>query len=130
MARPSTSGFITMPGPPPAGVSSTERCLSVAKSRISTTSSAQVPAVKALPARLAPKGPGNVSGKMVRTLARHMSVVLRRQFDDQTSGREIDVGHGQGIEWKELRRFAYRPPHLDQIAGAEIVDGDDGAERF
>ena len=31
MARPSTSALITMPGPPPAGVSSTLRCLSVAK---------------------------------------------------------------------------------------------------
>ena len=30
MARASTSAFITMPGPPPAGVSSTERCRSVA----------------------------------------------------------------------------------------------------
>ena len=30
MARASTSAFITMPGPPPAGVSSTVRCLSVA----------------------------------------------------------------------------------------------------
>jgi hypothetical protein len=30
MALASTSGFSTMPGPPPAGVSSTEECLSVA----------------------------------------------------------------------------------------------------
>ena len=30
IARASTSAFITMPGPPPAGVSSTVRCLSVA----------------------------------------------------------------------------------------------------
>ena len=34
-ARASTSAFITMPGPPPAGVSSTVRCLSVAWSRMS-----------------------------------------------------------------------------------------------
>ena len=38
-ARASTSAFITMPGPPPAGVSSTVRCLSVAKLRISAMSS-------------------------------------------------------------------------------------------
>ena len=35
-ARASTSAFITMPGPPPAGVSSTVRCLSVACARMST----------------------------------------------------------------------------------------------
>ena len=40
-ARASTSAFITMPGPPPAGVSSTVRCLSVACARMSTTSSDQ-----------------------------------------------------------------------------------------
>src|ERR1700692_3285338 len=74
MARPSTSAFITMPGPPPARVSSTLRCLSVAKARISTTSSDHAPAASALPARLAPNGPGNMSGKMVSTLARHISM--------------------------------------------------------
>src|SRR5271170_3044576 len=72
MARASTSAFITMPGPPPAGVSSTLRCLSVAKVRISTTSSDHAPAANALPARLAPSGPGKTSGKMVRTLTCHM----------------------------------------------------------
>jgi len=54
MARPSTSAFITMPGPPPAGVSSTVRCLSVAKLRISTTSSDHAPEASALPARPRP----------------------------------------------------------------------------
>jgi hypothetical protein len=27
-----------------------------------------------LPARLRPSGPGNISGKMVRTIARHMAL--------------------------------------------------------
>ena len=36
MARASTSAFITMPGPPPAGVSSTVRCRSVACARMSS----------------------------------------------------------------------------------------------
>ncbi len=71
-ARASTSGRITMPGPPPAGVSSTERCLSVACVRMSTASSVHRPAASALPARLTPSGPGNISGKMVRMVARHM----------------------------------------------------------
>src|SRR5260221_714591 len=71
-ARASTSARITMPGPPPAGVSSTERCLSLACARISTASRLQRLAASALPARLKPSGPGNISGKMVRTVARHM----------------------------------------------------------
>src|SRR6516165_1003491 len=71
-ARASTSGRITMPGPPPAGVSSTERCLLAACARMSTASSVHRPAASALPARLTPSGPGNISGKMVRMVARHM----------------------------------------------------------
>ena len=50
------SARITMPAPPPAGVSSTERCLSVAKSRMSMAASAHLPSAKALPARLKPNG--------------------------------------------------------------------------
>ena len=42
----------------------------------------RAPAASALPARLTPSGPGNISGKMVRTVARHMAqpviLVLRR----------------------------------------------------
>ena len=55
-ARASTSAFMTMPGPPPAGVSSTVRCLSVACARMSIVSSDQMPDASALPARLAPAG--------------------------------------------------------------------------
>src|SRR5579885_3182551 len=61
-----------MPGPPPAGVSSTVRCLSVAALRMSCASSDQMPEASALTARLTPSGPGNISGKIVRTVARHM----------------------------------------------------------
>jgi len=39
---------------------------------MSTASSVHSLAASALPARLAPSGPGNISGKMVRMLARHM----------------------------------------------------------
>src|SRR5690242_5441965 len=69
MAAAAMSARITMPAPPPAGVSSTERCLSVAKSRMSMVASAHLPSPSALPARLEPSGPGNISGKMVRTVA-------------------------------------------------------------
>ena len=61
-AAASTSGRSTIPAPPPAGVSSTLRCLSVAKSRMFFISSDQMPSLKARPAKLAPKGPGNMSG--------------------------------------------------------------------
>src|SRR5512139_432838 len=71
-ARARMSAFITMPGPPPAGVSSTVRCLSVACTRMSWQSSRQMPEARALPARLTPSGPGNISGKIVSTDARHM----------------------------------------------------------
>src|SRR5262249_29571988 len=60
----------TMPGPPPAGVSSTLRWRSVAESRISRASNAQIPNASPLPARLVPSGPGNISGYRVRTVAR------------------------------------------------------------
>src|SRR6202167_4070735 len=130
MARPSTSAFITMPGPPPAGVSSTLRCLSVAKLRISATSSAQAPAAKALPARLAPKGPGNISGNKVRTLARHILTAPSRKLDDKPAGGEIDLRHGCRVERQQFRFAAGVRPHLDQIAGAEIVHGNDGANTL
>jgi len=58
----STSGFSTIPAPPPAGVSSTLLCLSVAKSRMLVASRLQMPSASALPARLVPSGPGNMSG--------------------------------------------------------------------
>src|SRR5580704_13234266 len=130
MARPSTSAFSTMPGPPPAGVSSTLRCLSAAKLRISATSSAQAPAAKALPARLAPSGPGNISGNRVRTLARHISTAPGRKLDDKPAGCEIDLRHGCRIERQQFGFAAGVRPHLDQIAGAEIVDGNDGAKAL
>src|SRR5437763_6994006 len=69
-AAASTSGRSTIPAPPPAGVSSTLRCLSVAKSRMLVASRLQMPSSSARPARLVPSGPGNMSGYRVRTEAR------------------------------------------------------------
>ena len=48
-ARPHTSARITMPGPPPYGASSTERCRSVAQSRRSCTPSCTTSSAIALP---------------------------------------------------------------------------------
>src|SRR3954451_21983641 len=70
IAAASTSGRSTIPAPPPAGVSSTLRCLSVAKSRMLVAWRLQMPSSSARPARLVPSGPGNMSGYRVRTEAR------------------------------------------------------------
>src|ERR1700733_9715604 len=75
MAAAKISARSTMPGPPPAGVSSTLRWRSVAESLISRASSDQTPEASALPARLTPSGPGNISGNRVRTVARHSEVM-------------------------------------------------------
>ena len=64
-----TSGRNTIPGPPPKGGASTERCLSPANARMSSDFSDQIPVCNAFPARDCPKGPGNISGKRVKTVA-------------------------------------------------------------
>ena len=65
-----------MPAPPPKGASSTVPWRSLANRLMSTASSAHVPSFNALPARLSPSGPGNISGKSVSAVARH-TLVLR-----------------------------------------------------
>src|SRR6476646_8164655 len=98
------SARITMPAPPPAGVSSTERCLSVAKSRMSIAASAHLPSPSAFPARLNPKGPGNISGKMVRTVARHMEVPINLRHCPALGDRR----HGASLESQELLDSRFR----------------------
>src|SRR3546814_9415511 len=91
MAASITSGRMTMPAPPPNGVSSTVRCLSRAWQRMSTVSTAHSPASNALPASDAPSGPGNISGNSVSTTARHGSVtaslphLARERSEEHTS---------------------------------------------
>src|SRR6266851_1867787 len=70
-AADSTSGFITMPAPPPKGASSTVPWRSLANRLMSTASSRHTPSFNALPARLSPSGPGNISGKSESAVARH-----------------------------------------------------------
>src|SRR5689334_483868 len=118
-AASTTSGRITLPAPPPNGVSSTVLCRSVAKLRMSEVSSRHSPFSKALPARLCPSGPGNISGKRVSTRAvqvdafragswlltslfsnRFRGEEVLRQIDHDLSGREIHdrheaIGEGQ-----------------------------------
>src|SRR5262249_14272168 len=103
IAADSTSGFITMPAPPPNGASSTVPWRSLANRRISTASSDQTPSFNALPARLSPSGPGNISGKSVSAVARHTLVLRlllgspgqqsRRRIDHDLAPFDVDLGH-------------------------------------
>src|SRR5690242_13298185 len=139
IARASTSAFITMPGPPPAGVSSTVRWRSVAWVRMSCASSRQMPVASALPARLCPSGPGNISGKMGRTVACHMVSVLVAcaasvlehtggRIDHDAAALDVDHRHGRAGEWQhDGLAFAFLS-QLENVAGAEIVDCHDRAE--
>src|SRR4030095_6115561 len=115
MAASTTSGRITMPGPPPKGVSSTERCLSRAKSRMSTVSKAQAPASSAWPAIDWPSGPGNIWGNSVNTRTVHggsaialASVRARldigRRIDDHAAGGEIHCRYDAVGKGQQLRR--------------------------
>jgi hypothetical protein len=51
------------------------------------------------------------------------------QFDHHTAVRKIDRGHDRVGEWQQQRRAA-RGCNLDDVAGAEIVDCDDAADRL
>src|SRR5258708_24478943 len=132
-----------MPGPPPKGASSTERCLSRAKPRMSTVSSRQSPSWSALPASERPTGPGNISGKIVRTVASQVAMSDPALFgdirldrpiveealgrvDDQTAGGEIDLRHDRAGEGHH-DSAAILARHVERIAGAEIMDGADGS---
>src|SRR5258706_10862643 len=128
MAAAATSARITMPGPPPAGVSSTVRCLPKPCSRMSRTSSRQRSFSSALPSSEMPSGPGNISGKSVRTVACQLLdmvgvlVVLRNCDNDEPIG---DIDHrcrflGKG----DVHAVAVGPREFQHIAGAEIVQGD------
>ena len=131
MARASTSAFITMPGPPPAGVSSTVPCRSVACARMSCASSDQTPAASALPARLSPSGPGNISGNSVRMVARHIvrHSVGAERHDDHAARGDVDLRHRGVGERHHQRLAAALRLDLHEIAGAEIEDRRHGAER-
>src|SRR6185312_9133239 len=138
MAAAATSARITMPGPPPAGVSSTVRCLPRPCSRISRTSSDQRLFVSALPSNDTPRGPGNISGKSVRTVADQMFdidllhvirvFVVLGNGDNDAPARNVDGGYGLAGE-SEQDIVAVGARDLDHIAGAVIVDGSDLAQN-
>src|ERR1700722_12068637 len=97
---PRTSARITMPGPPPAGVSSTARCRPSPCSRMSRAASDHRPRASASPASDWPSGPGNMAGKRVRIvqanigrgLRAHPIAVTDRSFElDLLNRVEIEI---------------------------------------
>src|ERR1700691_1200025 len=115
-ASPQTSGFITMPGPPPNGTSSTVRWTSVAQRRRSCTRNSMSPRATAFPISETPSGLSKYSGKIVTMSMRsptpapffpERGVVpppaplfrLRRveqagrRVDDENACADIDLGH-------------------------------------
>src|SRR6185312_2959333 len=129
IAAAATSARITMPGPPPAGVSSTVRCLPRPWSRISRTSSDQRSFSSALPNSEIPSGPGNISGNKVRTVAdqlfdmrvRALVIIVFRHSDDNIA--RFDIQHRHRLAAKDqMHAVAVRANELDHVAGAEIME--------
>src|SRR5438309_7720976 len=105
-ARPHTSGFITMPAPPPYGVSSTVRCTSAVQARRSWTRTSRSPRSRALPSRDTPSG-WRYSGKIVTTSMRTAGAPLAARAEvEQALGRvdhdppagHVDLRHDLGHE--------------------------------
>src|SRR6185312_16723244 len=96
--------------------------------RMSCVSSDQMPEASALPARLWPSGPGNMSGKIVRTVARHI-VALPRQHHYDTPCGDIDLRHGVGREWQHECLTVRRRRNLDDVACTEIMNRGHGSDR-
>ena len=134
IAADATSARITMPGPPPAGVSSTVRCLPIPWSRMSSTSSDH----RSRSQRLADQRRRQRAGKHLGEKRQHGSrhaqhgqcsaspLVLRHGNDDAPSSRSMAARFaGEG----EKHVAAVGPHDLDHIAGAKIVDGLDRAKH-
>src|ERR1700760_486047 len=94
---------------------------------MSRTSSDQRLFVSALPSSDPPSGPGNMSGKSVRTVADQLldmvSVfIVFGDGDYYAPARDIDGGHGFAGEG-EQHAVAIGPRDFHHVAGAVIVDG-------
>src|ERR1700761_6325076 len=127
IAAAATSARITMPGPPPAGVSSTVRCLPRPCSRISRTSSDQRLFVSALPNNEMPNGPGNISGNRVRTMADQprsldmiIVLIVFGHGHHHTAAGDVDHRHGLARE-SQKHTVAVGTHDLDHVAGAVIM---------
>src|SRR5690242_14108780 len=130
-ASPQGSGRITMPGPPPYGVSSTVRCTSCVHRRRSWTATSSTPAERARP--MSDRSSGlRYSGKIVT-----MSTLMCRpsQFEQarwrgqyDPPARDVNGRHDRADERYE-RLPPVGHPHHEQVGGRPVVDADDLTQR-
>src|SRR5271166_4644396 len=141
-ASPQTSGFITMPGPPPNGRSSTVWCTSFSQRRKSCTRNSMSPRAAAFPISETPSGLAKYSGKIVTMSMRSPTLaclLLSRtgcgalrclrveqsggRVDDENPARHIDLRHDRLHERHQaLAALAVRAAyHQEVLAVVEHV---------
>src|SRR6266496_3295653 len=140
-ASPQTSGFITMPGPPPNGTSSTVWWTSLAQRRRSCTPNSMSPRTAAFPISETPSGLPKYSGKIVTMSMRSAffrptpapSIPIRllrlgvvkqsgRRIDDHDAGPEIDLGHDRLHERDQhLARVPAHRGHRQALPAGAIL---------
>src|SRR5919112_6147824 len=101
------SGRITMPGPPPYGVSSTVRCTSDVQARRSYTEISSSPAARALPTSDRSSGP-KYSGK-IEMMSTRIGLEIQQTFGkvgDHASACHVDRRDHDGDERYERRSAA------------------------
>src|ERR1700719_4163411 len=146
-ASPQTSGFMTMPGPPPNGMSSTLWCTSVAQDRRSCTPKEMSPRAAAFPISETRSGLSKYSGKMVTMSMRsggvrptsapfsfsERAVVLRIEqargrVDDHDAGGHVHLRHDRLHERHQMLLAGGLPDHEQVLAVVQHVG--DHADRF
>src|SRR5258705_4811531 len=137
-ASPHGSGRITMPGPPPYGLSSTVRCTSWVQSRRSCTSTRRWPVASARPTSDSSNG-ARYSGKIVTTSTftntsfdsrRNLYVektVRRIQYD--LAAGDVHFGHDGPYE-RDQPGTAIQQPHDKQITRGRVIDAQHLTEVF
>src|ERR1700728_1424024 len=87
---------------------------------MSTAASDHRPRAAALPARLSPSGPGNMPGKMVRTVARHMA---DRSLASLSPSPGRLRGYGESLESRPPLVFGAMTAATDNAAGSAADGG-------
>src|SRR5689334_4898924 len=116
-AWPQMSGFMTMPGPPPYGLSSTALCTSCVQSRRSWTPTLIRPLSIAFPSNAARSG-ARYSGKIVTT-----SICIEQalwRIHDDTAAANVHSGHDLAHE-RDQRLAAITDDH-EQLATVSVQD--------
>src|SRR5580658_4285817 len=146
-ASPQTSGFMTMPGPPPNGTSSTLWCTSVAQDRRSCTPNSMSPRAAAFPISETRSGLSKYSGKIVTMSMRsggvrptsspffpsERAVVLlieqaRGRVDDEHAGGYVHLRHDRLHERHQMLLAGGTPDHEQVLTVVQHVG--DHADRL